>query len=128
MALDYVRFNNATPYPGTKLYEIAKAENRLYIDKNWTNLNACGTLVEGTLTELPYVPQNCSEKELKKDVIKANLLFSLRPIRVFKLLAKRIGPAGWFYLPEKWYLKPKEWCSLLRFGMKLVGSLVKSLV
>ncbi len=50
LSLDYVRFNNATPYPGTKLYEIAKAEHRLYIEKNWTNLNACASLVE-TLNE-----------------------------------------------------------------------------
>lgn len=125
LSLDYVRFNNATPYPGTKLYEIAKSENRLYIEKNWTNLNACGTLVEGASAKLPYVPENCSEEELKKDVLKANFFFSLRPGRVLKLLIKRVGPAGWFYLPARWYLKPSEWFSLIKLAGKLFKSFIK---
>jgi len=125
--LDYVRFNNATPYPGTKLYEIAKAEGRLFIGKDWSNLNACGSLVQDSLTDsrLPYIPATCDEKTLRKDIIKANLLFSLRINRVLKLLTKRVGPAGWFYLPPKWYLKPKEWRDLFRLGFKLLGTLVK---
>jgi radical SAM superfamily enzyme YgiQ (UPF0313 family) len=125
--LDYVRFNNATPYPGTKLYEIAKAENRLYIAENWTNLNACASLVQDPSIEarLPYTPTTCNEETLRKDIIKANLFFSLRPNRVLKLLIKRIGPAGWFYLPPKWYLKAEEWFYLTQFGLKLLKSLVR---
>jgi radical SAM superfamily enzyme YgiQ (UPF0313 family) len=127
LCLDYVRFNNATPYPGTRLYEIAKAENRLYIEKNWVNLNACATLTEDALSEskLPYVPRTCKELVLKKDVIKANLLFSLQPKRVLKLLIKRIGPAGWFYLPPLWYLNPKEWFYLARLALNLLSSIVR---
>lgn len=126
--LDYVRFNNATPYPGTRLYEIAKAEGRLFIEENWTNLNACGSLVQDSLTEskLPYVPKTCDEKILKRDIVRANLFFSLRLNRVFKLLVKRVGPAGWFYLPPRWYLKPEEWFHLTRLGLKLLGALVKT--
>lgn len=125
--LDYVRFNNATPYPGTRLYEIAKEEGRLFVEKGWTNLNACASLVQDSVTELklPYVPQGCDEKELKKDIIKANLFFSLRPKRVFKLLTKRIGPAGWFYLPPRWYLSLEEWRCLIKLGYNLLRSLVK---
>lgn len=127
LSLDYVRFNNATPYPGTKLYEIAREEKRLYIEKNWSNLNACATLVGDALTgaRLAYVPTTCTEAALKKDVITANLLFSLRPIRVLKLLVNRIGPAGWFYLPSRWYLKPNQWFYLTRLGINLLRSLVK---
>lgn len=127
LELDYVRFNNATPYPGTKLYEIAKQENRLYIENNWSNLNACATLVRDKLTDsrLPYVPTGTTEEELKKDIMKANLLFSLRPKRVLRLLVKRVGPAGWFYLPPKWYLKPKEWLYLIRLGLQLLGAFFK---
>ncbi|MDD5072232.1 MAG: radical SAM protein [Candidatus Omnitrophica bacterium] len=125
--LDYVRFNNATPYPGTRLYEIAKEEGRLFVEEGWTNLNACASLVQDSMTEskLPYVPKGCDEKELKKDIIRANLLFSLRPKRVFRLLTKRIGPAGWFYLPSRWYLSFKEWRCLIRLGWSLLNSLVK---
>ncbi len=125
--LDYVRFNNATPYPGTKLYEIAKNEGRLFVEEGWANLNACASLVQDSLAEskLPYFPEGCEEKELKKDIIRANLLFSLRPIKVFKLLIRRIGPAGWFYLPPKWYLNPKEWWGLIKLGASLLRSLAK---
>ncbi len=128
--LDYVRFNNATPYPGTELYEMAKKENRLSIEEDWANLNACGSLVQDSITgsRLPYVPSTCDEETLKKDIVKANLFFSLRINRVLRLLTKRIGPAGWFYLPPRWYLKPMEWVSLIRLGMRLVTSLVKSLI
>ncbi len=125
--LDYVRFNNATPYPGTKLYEIAKAEGRLFIEKDWGNLNACGSLVQDSKTQakLPYVPITTDEETLRKDIIKANLLFSLRLNRVMELLIKRIGPAGWFYLPPKWYLKPKEWGGLIKLSFKLLEALIK---
>lgn len=125
--LDYVRFNNATPYPGTRLYEIAKEEGRLFVEDGWTNLNACASLVQDPVMEyrLPYVPEGSDEKELKKDIIKANLLFSLRPGRVFKLLTKRIGPAGWFYLPARWYLSFEEWGCLIKLGYNLLRSLVK---
>ena len=127
--LDYVRFNNATPYPGTRLYEIAVAENSLYVEKDWQNLNACATLVADRQTEahLPYVPQGIDEKTLKKDIIKANLYFSLRPNRVMRLLVKRVGPAGWFYLPQRWYLDPREWLSLFKLGFSLMRSLFRAL-
>lgn len=125
--LDYVRFNNATPYPGTKLYEIAKQENRLYVDENWSNLNACASLVRDSVTtsRLPYVPVGCDEETLRKDIVRANLFFSLRPSRVLRLLAKRVGPAGWFYLPPRWYLKPKEWLDLIRLALNLLGSFIR---
>ncbi len=126
--LDYVRFNNATPYPGTRLYEMAKEEGRLFVDDGWANLNACASLVQDSITEsrLPYVPKGCDEKELKKDIIRANLLFSLRPKRVLRLLTKRIGPAGWFYLPPRWYLSSEEWRCLIKLGCNLFKSLVKA--
>ena len=126
--LDYVRFNNATPYPGTHLYEIAKAEDRLFVEKDWSNLNACASLVHDSLTgsRLPYVPVETDEKTLRNDIIRANLFFSLRPKKVFRLLVKRIGPAGWFYLPPRWYLKPQEWFSLFRLAQKLLKSFIKS--
>lgn len=119
--LDYVRFNNATPYPGTRLFEIAKEEGRLFADEGWTNLNACGSLVQdGSFsTRLPYVPVGCDEKTLKKDVVRANLYYSFRPVRIWRLLSKRVGPAGWFYLPVRWYLKPSEWWGLIRLGARL---------
>ena len=65
------------------------------------------------------VPEGVSEGELRNDIIKYNLFYSLRPKRVFRLLFDRVGPAGWFELPKRWFLKPGEWYSLLRFMLKI---------
>lgn len=119
--IDYARFNNATPYPGTALFEIAQRENALNIAKDWSNLNACGSLVGGYFnkTRLAYVPCGSSEKQLKKDVLKANLLYSLRPKSVLKILKEGMMPAGWFVLPKKWYLRPQEVYYLFRLILNM---------
>jgi len=127
LSLDYVRFNNATPYPGTKLYDIAKEENRLNVGKNWENLNACSTLVESPFREnsLAYVPATATEKELKYEILQYNLFYSFRPQSILKILKERIGPAGWLALPEKWYLSIEEWIYLIEFGTKIACSFAK---
>ncbi len=124
LSLDYVRFNNATPYPGTKLYEIAKSENRLNAGKRWENLNACGTLVGSPFRSSPlaYVPLTASEAELRYDILKYNLFYSFRPQSIYKILKDRVGPAGWLSLPEKWYFKLEEWGYLIRFGFRILCS------
>lgn len=130
VSLDYVRFNNATPYPGTRLYEMAKKENSMNLGENWENLNACGTLVESPLRETPlaYVPLTSSEKELKHDILKYNLFYSFRPQSVYKILRQKIGPVGWLTLPDKWYLKMDEWDYLIRFGFRIAYSFAKIFV
>lgn len=127
LSLDYVRFNNATPYPGTKFYEIAKKENRLNPGDNWENLNACGTLVGSPFRESPlaYVPLTTSERQLRYDILRYNLFYSFRPQSIYKILKERIGPAGWLTLPERWYFKIEEWAYLMRFGFRILCSFVK---
>lgn len=124
--LDYVRFNNATPYPGTKLYEIALNEKRLNVGKDWENLNACGTLVEGPFSKrhLAYVPAGTTELELKKDILKYNLLFSFRWKVVANLLNSKRGTAGWFKMTRRWYFDYKEWFYLIRLGSHVLKSWV----
>ena len=119
--LDYVRFNNATPYPGTRLYEMAQTQGRFIPGENWENLNACGSLTENPFKRntLSYVQDGVSEGELRNDIIKYNMFFSLRLKRVFSLIFNRVGPAGWFELPKNWFLKPNEWYSLLKFSAKI---------
>lgn len=116
LSLDYARFNNACPYPGTKLYEIAKQENRLNVGEAWENLNSVGALVENSV--LPYIPLSCDEKELKRDIIRANYFFWLRPKSIFLLLFGK--NSTWFPLPPQWYLKPKEWLYLVIFSVTIL--------
>ena len=129
LKLNYVRFNNATPYPGTRLYEIAKEENGLNIEENWSNLNACGTLIDGPFskTKLAYVPATTTERELRKDILRINLFFSLNPRRVFGLLF-RGGAPGWMVFPKRWYFSPKEWYCLAKLGFNVAAAFLSSLL
>lgn len=122
--LDYVRFNNATPYPGTELYEIARAENRLNVSKDWENLNACGTLVEGPFgnRHLAYVPIGTTEIDLKTDILKYNLIFYLRWKVISDLLNHKSGTSGWFKMPPRWFLNHKEWFHLMQLTFKITSS------
>lgn len=124
--IDYVRFNNATRYPGTELYEIALKEGRLNVDKDWGNLNAYGTPVGGASKRLAYVPTTCTEKELMGDVFWHNIKFSLRPKKVLNMLFdKTTDTAGWIAFPEKWYLKKGEWGNLIRLITELVAQILR---
>lgn len=120
--IDFARFNNATPYPGTRLFEIARQESALNTGKNWENLNACGSLVGGYFNKsrLAFVPKGTDEKELKRDVFKANLFFYLRPKSIIRIFKEKMIPAGWFVLPPRWYIKPKEWYNIIRFMAELL--------
>lgn len=127
LGIDFARFNNATPYPGTILYEMAKQENRLNVGKNWENLNACGTLVEGVFSRTPlaYVPLTTTEAELKRDVLLSNMLFWFRPKRIFRLLVEGRVAGGWLNLPKNWYFKPSEIYSISKIGLLVIISWVK---
>ncbi len=127
LSLDYVRFNNATPYPGTKLYEIAVEENRFNPGKDWENLNACGTLVESPFKENPlaYVPCTASEDDLRHDILKYNLYYSFRPQSIYKILKEKTGPAGWLALPQRWYFNIEEWSYLIKFAFRILCSFAK---
>ena len=127
LSLDYVRFNNATPYPGTRLYEIAQEEQRLNPGNDWENLNACGTFVESPFkgSPLAYVPVGTSERALRCDVLKYNLFYSFRPKSILKILTEKVGPAGWLALPPRWYFKREEWIYLIRFAFRIICSFLK---
>lgn len=123
LSIDYARFNNACPYPGTRLYEIAKEENRLNVGKNWENLNTVGALVESS--NLPYTPLACDEKELRRDILRANYSFWLRPKSIFLLLMGK-NQSG-FVLPSKWYLNPGECYDLARFSITILRKFLRNI-
>ena len=126
--LEYVRFNNATPYPGTKLYEIALEEKRFNPGDNWSNLNACGSLVTSPFKDTPlaYIPLTATKEELQHEILKYNLYYSFRPARILKILKEKVGPAGWLALPERWYLSWREWAYLSQFGFNISCSFLKT--
>lgn len=75
LPLDQVRFALATPFPGTRLWEIAKAEGSVDIE-DWMQLSSMGGYRED---ELFYVPKGRDSDELKRLQRRANFGFYFRP-------------------------------------------------
>jgi len=69
--LDLVKYNNATPYPGTELYNIALKENKLNIKGSYENINSVSTFIENPFNKIPfaYVPKGNSEKGIRHDIL-----------------------------------------------------------
>ena len=104
------RFNNATPYPGTELYRMAKAENNLNIIGDWENFNPTGALTAKNPFKypLPYYPKGSTPEDLVMDVIQANMLYFLQPKRLLLLFKNVFDRKGtkWLVLPPKWWMNP----------------------
>ncbi len=77
LKLDLVKYNNATPFPGTELFEMAKRENRLNIVGQYENFIATATLTENPFRKipLPYIPAGNTEKQIRYDVLFGSFLF-----------------------------------------------------
>lgn len=74
LPLSSARFNIATPYPGTKLFEIAKEEGRLYTAPLWRNFNV-QYYVFGD--DIPYFPEGTGKYALMFYTMWANIRFYL---------------------------------------------------
>jgi hypothetical protein len=89
LPLDQVRFALATPFPGTRLWEIAAAEGSVDID-DWMSLSSMGGYRSD---ELFYVPEGRDSDELKRLQRRANFGFYFRP-RIMLGFAGRIRSFG----------------------------------
>ena len=69
--LDLVKYNNATPYPGTELYNLAKEQNRLNIKGVYENINSVSTFIENPFKKIPfsYIPEESTEKGIRYDIL-----------------------------------------------------------
>ena len=104
-------FNNATPYPGTGLYRMAKEENNLNIIGDWENFNPTGVLTAKNPFKhpLPYYPKGSTQEEIIMDVIQANMLYfftAKAPTVAFKNVFDRKG-TKWLVLPSKMVVKTR---------------------
>jgi radical SAM superfamily enzyme YgiQ (UPF0313 family) len=105
LPLDDCRFNVAVPYPGTKLYEIAKKEGRLKIKPGWSNFNVQSYMF---MDDIPYTPEGTSREELIHDTYMANLRFNLRWKVIKSWLFSPVSGGMVLTLPKHWYLSPRE--------------------
>ncbi len=91
LPLDTARFNIAIPYPGTKLFEMAKAEKRLQISPEWKNFNVQYYIFGD---DIPYVPDTTKKYSLIFDTMWANLRFYLRFKILMTLFLKKTDMTG----------------------------------
>lgn len=101
IGIDRARFNNATPYPGTEMYNMVK--EKLSIKPGWVNFSSAGAVTAGIVKKypLPYVPEGCTENELEGTILLANLLFYLNFSNLKKLFNPQQGGSGkWFEVPK----------------------------
>jgi len=130
LKVTHIKFNNLMPYPGTPLYNDVKKSPRMNKVGHWENFASALAEMGLPLTNrkpLPYVPETSSEWELTRDVIRYNLLASLRPSVLKGVLQRKHGP-GWFKLRAQWYLHPSEWFHIAQLATVLVGNLIISLL
>jgi anaerobic magnesium-protoporphyrin IX monomethyl ester cyclase len=119
------KYNNMIPYPGTPLYNELKESNRVVVTENWANFDSVLAMTTSIFdkTPLPYVPETCSEWELKRDIIKYNLKSYVN----FKSLAGIFGHTkgiGWFMLPRGWYYKPRELFEMSKIATYLMTNII----
>ncbi|MBI3318502.1 MAG: radical SAM protein, partial [Candidatus Omnitrophica bacterium] len=124
----FIKYNNLMPYPGTPIYEDVKNSPRMNKVGHWENFTSALSEMGLPLTNrkpLPYVPEVSSEWELTRDVIRYNLISTLRPQVLWGVATRKHGP-GWFKLRSQWYLRPSEWLHIARLASILMGNLVIS--
>lgn len=115
------KYNNLIPYPGTPIFSDLKDSGRIHIEPGWSNFNSTLSVTRSIFdrTPLPYVPETTSEFELKRDIIKYNMKTYVTPRAVLAILLGKKGP-GWYQLPARWYLKPRELYHVARIGANVL--------
>ncbi len=101
--LDMVRFNNATPYPGTELHEMAIAEKRLNVQGMYENFNSVSTFIENPFKSIPfsYVPASNTEAEIRRDILFSYFSFYIDLNRLKSVFARPDQGVGWFNAGER---------------------------
>ena len=135
LEIDMVRFNNATPYPGTELYQIAKREGALNIQNNYENFITVSTFIENPFRKIPfsYVPVGSTENEIRSDILFSYFICYMDIKKIKRILTTSGEGAGWFSAGEKILETVKKIPALVllgillsvKFGSLLINMLLK---
>jgi len=98
LKLDMVRYNNATPYPGTELYEIARKEGRLNIKGLYENFFSVSAFIENPFKSIPftYIPEGNTEDEIRRDILFSYFRYYLDIDKLKSIFEKPEQNVGWF--------------------------------
>jgi len=131
LKLDIVKYNNATPYPGTELYHIALKENRLYIQGLYENLNSVSSFIEKPFQKTPfsYVPEGNTEKQIKMDIYLGSLKFYFNVRRFTRVFTNPDKNVAWFDFGHSFsdFIKklPSTFVLLFILSIKFSGFLIQ---
>ena len=103
LGIDMVRYNNATPYPGTELYETARRENSLKVLGLYDNFLSVSTFIENPFKKIPftYVPHGSTEADIRRDILFGYFKHYLNIRKLINIFAKPEQNVGWFNAGEK---------------------------
>jgi len=121
LGLDTVRYNNATPYPGTELYKIAKQDGGLHIDGLYENFYSVSTLIENPFRKIPfsYVSKGNTEAQIRRDILFSFFSFYLDIARLKNTIKQPYQGAQWFNRGENLLKILKKISALLFLGLLL---------
>jgi len=130
LEIDMIRFNNATPYPGTELYDIAKRECRLNIQGVYENFNSVSTFIESPFhpTLFSYVPENNSEEEIRNDIMLSYFMFYLDLKKIKRMFFKQYEGVSWFNLGEGYFNRIKKVPPLIVVSFYMIIKFLKLVV
>ena len=116
-----VKYQNATPYPGTELYNIAVKEGRLNVEGLYENFISVSTFIENPFKKIPftYVPAGNTEEEIRRDILFGYFSFYLDINRVKKIFINPEQGVGWFNAGEDLKTIIKKIPSLIFLGLML---------
>ncbi len=99
LKLDLVKYNNATPFPGTELYNIAVAENRLNVVGKYENFLATAVLTENPFKKIriPFVPKGNTENQIRYDILFGTFIFYFNFRRLKYIFTKQDLSNSWYY-------------------------------
>ncbi len=97
LPIDNARFNIATPYPGTKLHQIAKEEGKLNVGEGYHNFSVQYYIFGD---KLPYVPNGTDLYGLIFDTMWANLRFYFRMRTLKRFRKSALTGGGTINIPE----------------------------
>ena len=127
LGLGRVRFNNLTPYPGTRLFDMAVQEGRLSITEGWANFNSAGATASKLCSGfvLPYVPHGTTDGALQGEVLWANILSYLSIKRIFRMITPSRQPTGiGFQFTFMQFLRPAR---IFRLALALATVAVRAM-
>ena len=121
LEIDMARFNNATPYPGTELYQIAKKEGALNIQNDYENFISVSTFIENPFKKIPfsYIPAGSTENEIRNDILFSYIIFYMDIKKIKRILTTSGEGAGWFSAGEKILETAKKIPALVFLGILL---------